>query len=402
MTAPPIAESGADAPPSQLILSLVLLWFAGAALRLTALAVPPVVPLLHADLHLSETEIGILSGIPSLLFAVAAVPGSLLIARSGAVPTLITGLFLNALGSAARGIAPNVLSLDAATVVMGLGIALMQPAMPPLVRSWIPHRIGFGTAIYTNGLLVGELVVVALTIPLILPLVGGSWRASFVVWSIPVLATGLLATALAPRPAASPNGAAAPARLWWPDWRRPFLWRLGIILGSVNSCYFVTNHFLPDYLTATGQPQLIGDALTALNFMQIPASFLMLVFAGRLALRRWAYIATGTLALLGLFGITFMSGFWIVVSAGVVGFALATTLVLALAVPALVSRPDDVHRTSAGMFTISYSIAVITPIIGGALWDLTSLPITGFIPVALCALAIALVAATTDYRAERG
>ena len=53
----------------------------------------------------------------------------------------------------------------------------MQPSMPPLVRAWLPDRIGFATAVYTNGLLIGEVLPVALTLPLVLPLVGGSWRA---------------------------------------------------------------------------------------------------------------------------------------------------------------------------------------------------------------------------------
>ena len=53
------------------------------------------------------------------------------------------------------------------------------PSLPPLVRAWLPHRIGFGTAVFTNGLLVGEILPVALTIPVVLPLLHESWRASF-------------------------------------------------------------------------------------------------------------------------------------------------------------------------------------------------------------------------------
>ena len=70
--------------PINLVTALVLLWLAGCALRLTILAVPPVIPLIHLDLHLSKTEIGILSGIPMVLFAGAAIAGSLLVARFGA------------------------------------------------------------------------------------------------------------------------------------------------------------------------------------------------------------------------------------------------------------------------------------------------------------------------------
>src|SRR5215469_17130462 len=59
----------------QRFILLTLLWLCGACLRLTILAVPPVVPLLHADLHLSETGLGWLSSLPPMLFALAAVPG---------------------------------------------------------------------------------------------------------------------------------------------------------------------------------------------------------------------------------------------------------------------------------------------------------------------------------------
>ncbi len=55
---------------------------------------------------------------------------------------------------------------------MGAGVAIMQVTMPPAVRAWAPQRIGFATAVYTNGLLVGEVLPVALMLPLVLPLVG--------------------------------------------------------------------------------------------------------------------------------------------------------------------------------------------------------------------------------------
>jgi hypothetical protein len=40
------------------------------------------------------------------------------------------------------------------------------------------------------------------------------------------------------------------------------------------------------------------------------------------------------------------------------------------------------------MFTISYTIAVLTPILCGALWDMTAVPWTAFIPIGLCGVAL--------------
>jgi CP family cyanate transporter-like MFS transporter len=386
--------------PQRLIL-FVLLWLAGACLRLTVLAIPPVVPLLHADLHLTETGIGWLSSLPPMLFAIAAVPGALLIARFGIVPALIAGLLLTAIGAAARGIIPNAACLYAATIVMAGGVSIMQPALPPLVRAWFPDRIGFATAVYTNGLLVGEILVVALTIPLMLPLVGGSWRLNFVAWAVPVLATALLVALYAPRPDTVKAGTIGVHRRWWPDWRSPLIWRIGLILGSVNTSYFVVNAFLPDYVIASGRPDLVSAALAAINIAQLPASILMLGLAGRLVTRPWAYVATGLACLISLIGIMVMTGDWIVFWAGVLGFANAITLILALALPSVLSAPDDVHRTSAGMFTISYSCAMVLSVFGGWLWDTTHLPIAGLAPVAVCELAVIALAATVRQAAHQ-
>ena len=377
--------------------ALVLLWLCGTCLRLTVLAVPPVVPLLHADLHLSETQIGLLSSLPPLLFAVAAVPGAALIARFGIVPALAVGLLLNAGGAAARGAVADAGLLYAATIVMAAGVSIMQPSLPPLVAAWFPERVGFATAVYTNGLLLGEIFPVALTIPLVLPLLDNSWRLNFVIWSLPVFATALLLAVAAPRGNGANRAGAGAARRWWPDWRQPLIWRLGLLLGGVNTMYFASNAFLPDYMTAVGRSDLISAALTALNLGQLPASLAMLGLAGRLMREPWAYVAMGALSLVSVIGIMVMPGPWIVLWAGVLGFAGAVTLILTLALPSVLSAPHDVHRTSAGMFTISYSLAMALSVVCGWLWDVTHRPIAAFVPMAACGLVIMLSASTARH-----
>jgi len=91
------------------------------------------------------------------------------------------------------------------------------------------------------------------------------------------------------------------------------------------------------------------------------------------------------------------TGGWIVVWSGLLGFVTAVTLILALSLPSVLSAPDDVHRTSAGMFTISYSLAMALSVIGGWLWDVTRSPLAGFAPVALCGLLIVALASTVRH-----
>jgi MFS transporter, CP family, cyanate transporter len=381
----------------QFLLFVLLLWLAGIGSRITILAVPPVIPLIRTEFGMSETMVGILTGLPPVLFACTAVLGSLLIARFGALATLVAGLLVTAAGSALRGGAPEIFSLYAATIVTGFGVAIMHPSMPPLVRTWLPHQIGFGAAVFTNGLLVGEILPVALTIPVLLPLLHDGWRASFVVWAVPVALIAFVIMALAPRSAAPAQSSPA-AQRWWPDWRDPLIWRLGIALGSVNAMYFSANAFLPDYLHHIGRADLVSAALTALNVGQIPASLLLLAVAGRLERQVWPHVVCGVGSLAAIVGIATLPGAGIVICAGILGFFAAAVLILMLALPPLLAPPEDVHRVSAAMFTISYSCAVITPVLSGLAWDLTGIAQSAFVPLGLCAVLLITIAPTIRLR----
>ncbi|MEP7032255.1 MAG: MFS transporter, partial [Pseudolabrys sp.] len=75
---------------------------------------------------------------------------------------------------------------------------------------------------------------------------------------------------------------------------------------------------------------------------------------------------------------------------------------LVLALPPLLSPPDDVHRVTAAMFTISYSCAVVVPVISGLLWDLSGIAAMSFVPIALCGLVLVVLApAITQIKAAK-
>jgi CP family cyanate transporter-like MFS transporter len=385
--------------PSRLLRLLCLLWLAGISLRITILAVPPVIPLIRTDLHMSETQVGLLIALPLAIWALAAVPGSLFIARLGATFTLTAGLIITALAGAGRGAVPDVWLLYLATALMGFGIAVMQPAVPTLVGEWLPRHIGIGAAVATNGILVGTTFGPVLTIAVILPLLGQSWRLDLVLWAVPVLATALLLIWLAPPGGRQASPVAWDARRWWPDWKNPLIWLLGCTLGTNNALYFGVNAFLPDYLLSVGRADLTGAALGYMGGGQLVMSTLLVVTARHLQRRAWPYLVFGLAALAGALGIVIGSGVWIVIAAVLVGIGLAATFVATLALPAILSPPGDVHRMSAAMFTISYSIALTVPVVSGALWDLTGRPWTAFIPTIICAVAHTVLGLALSLRA---
>src|SRR5204863_8881264 len=109
--------------------AFVLLWLFGMCLRLTVLAVPPIIPQLHESFALTQAQIGALGTLPVLLLSFAALPGAFLIARFGAVRVLIGGALPAGAASALAAASPDMVALFATTFVMGVGIAVMQPAL---------------------------------------------------------------------------------------------------------------------------------------------------------------------------------------------------------------------------------------------------------------------------------
>jgi CP family cyanate transporter-like MFS transporter len=158
--------------------------------------------------------------------------------------------------------------------------------------------------------------------------------------------------------------------------------------------YFTTNAFLPDYLHHVGRADLVSAALTALNVGQIPASFLLLVVAGRLERTIWPHIVCGAGSLAAIVGIAVLPGPGIVACAAILGFFAAAILILMLALPPLLAPPEDVHRVASAMFTISYSCAVIAPVLSGLLWDITGIAWSAFVPLGLCACILMALAPT--------
>jgi CP family cyanate transporter-like MFS transporter len=397
----PVAANSAAGPSTgRLVKLLFLLWLAGVAMRMTILAMPPIIPLVHAELHLSETQVGLLIGLPLAIFAIAAVPGSLLVAWIGASLAVILGMVIAAFAGAARGAAVDVATLYAAAIATGFGIAIMQPALLTLVREWLPHRIALGTIAYTSGMLMGATFAPALTIPYVLPLVGGSWRLDLVFWAVPAILIVPVFALLRPRGAEHRAAEQSSGSRWWPDFKNPLIWLLGLALGSNNSCYFSTNAFLGDYLGSLGKSGLLSAALGWLNGLQLLAPICLFLVADRLQRRAWPFLIFGPM-LLAAFVVMIIipTTTGILLAAAMIGFTTAITLTATLALPPLLSAPGDVARTAAGMFTISYTCAIIVPTVSGALWDATAKPWTVFVPLCVCAVTLTVLGvAVTRFR----
>ncbi len=360
---------------------LALLWFIGANLRMTVLALPPVLPDIQHQLHLSETAIAALTNLPVLVLALAAVVGSAAVARLGPRFTLVVGLVVVGVSSGARGLGGTA-GLFVASLALGIGIAILQPTMPSITRAWFSARVGFATSMYSNGIVVGEALAASLTLPLVVPWTG-SWQKALAVWGLPaLLAAGLLTLPVFTVPARPPG---TPLR-WWPRWADSVTWRTGLLQGGGSVLYFGTNAFLPIYLHAAGYPGLVAPCLAALNTSQLAAAVIVAVLARRSASPHVLLAVCGACALAGLAAIVVAPAQLAIAGSAVVGVCSAVAFIVALMMPALLADPDDVHRLAAGMTTIGYLSAFLFPLAGGLAWQVTGNSALAFVPEAFGAL----------------
>jgi MFS transporter, CP family, cyanate transporter len=396
------------------VAACALLVLVGINIRSVILAVPPILPLIRRDIGLSYTVTGLLASLPTLIMGGAAWSSGLLVERIGARTAVTWGLVLLGAGALLRAVWTAAIPLFIFTIVLGLGIALAQTTTSVLIRRWFPTRIGFVTALFTDGLILGETLGAGATVPLMLWLLGSdAWRATFVLWGLPVVALLIFWHWLAPpepspvragvagegrrerlrrsvyhhneAPDAqnqSPSASQQPQRA-----RQPVRTiHLGLLLGSGSLVYFGMNSWIATYNQSLHLESYTPLALTVLNALQLPASLGVTFFAQQLMGKRWPFVLAGIACLLAILGWIFGPASLEYPCAALLGASSALVFTLGLALPALLAAPAKVARLAGATLSISYSTAFIGPFFGGGLWDLFGLPALAFAPVVAASL----------------
>ena len=392
------SETTKPPPAAKLLPVAVLLWLAGVYLRIPILVAPPLAPFISDELGLSQALTGALTTLPILMLAIGSMPGSLAIARLGPRNTLALAMVIMVIGSAGRGLSPDTVTLLLTSAVMGLGVAMMQPSLPALLPRWLePRHLAIGSAVYMNGMLMGEFVGAGITLPVLMPLMDDSWRATLLAWSLPAL---LVAAALFLPRREMARPVEKPA--WLPDWKNPLTLRVGLLLGLSGSLFFGLNAYMGNLLEQQGNFDMLADALFWYNFAQVGASLLMLKMARSWVGRKLPIIVTASCSIVGTVGTLLLSGWWTIASATFMSLTAGILLILLVALPPVLVESKETGRLSAGNFLVGYTLAFSVPMIGGLLadWSNDARYAIGFI-IAYCVLVLPLTF-TLDLKRQKG
>lgn len=202
-------------------------WMLLAAIGLIALnmrgpfvAVAPVVGPMQQELGFSPVELGLLTGIPVLCFALASPLASLTGRKLGAEVAITLTLLGVLLGVMVRS-AGNGATVMLGTVILGIAITIGNIAVPLIIRrDFAPARQATAMGIYTAALNIGSFITAMVMAPLA-GLLG--WRlalAACALFAVAALLAWVLAfgsRAFRPEPVAAPDPARAgikPASRW--------------------------------------------------------------------------------------------------------------------------------------------------------------------------------------------
>lgn len=207
-----------------------------------------------ADLHLSDTELGLLGGFAfALFYSVLAIPAAWLADRTSRVWIIAAGLFLWSGFTAMCGVASGFAMLFIARMGVGVGEAGGVAPAYSLIADYFPSASqARALAVYSFGIPVGSAIGVLF----------GGLAAQAIDWRFAFLAIGALGVLLVPAfrllvrdpprrataAAEAPLGLRAVARL---AARKPAFWLLAIGCGCSSLVAYGLMYWLPTFLART-------------------------------------------------------------------------------------------------------------------------------------------------------
>lgn len=342
-------------------------------LRVGILEVGPVIEDIRADTGMSSAAAGLLGTIPFLCMGVFAFVGVPLVRSLGARGVMTLSLILIGIWTALRAVMPTGALIVAATVPLGMGIALAGMAMPAVVKRFFPKRAGAATGAYVASLSLGGAIVALAVVP-VAELVGG-WRWAFAMSALPV-ALALPVWLLIPGEDVPPAARAA-AALRRPPRLRSLAppadgVRLALIFGFQSMAFAsVVSWVAALYREAGWTPAEAALTTAVLGIVTVPAALIVPALSDGRDRRHWL-VGTAALMTVGMMGLAFAPTtapwLWLVSFS----FGAGSIFPLALTLPLdLHESQADVARLTGWTLGLGYLVSGTGPVLVGALRDLT-------------------------------
>jgi CP family cyanate transporter-like MFS transporter len=359
--------------------ALVAILAASFNVRIGVTEVGPLLDRIRTDTGMSATLAGALGSIPFACMGIFAPLGMRFVLRTSPRRLIASCLLLMIGATVLRALVPNAGLIVAATLPLGIGIAISGVVLPGVIKTHFPQRTGAAMGAYVAALSVGASVT-ALTI---VPLAGalGSWRGAFALSAVPTVLCVPLWLLLPRSSAQAAVGVSDSAAKPRPRFRQ--ILPLAAVFGLQSVVFAAVTNWVAALYHHHGWSLSAASFTTALvSILVIPGALVIPALSDRGDRRMWVFFSAIP-AGLGLSGLAFAptSAPWLWIIMFGIGdgalFALSLTL------------PQDLagdERTRAMLTTwtlgLGYLLSGTGPLVVGVLLDLTG----GFVlPMALLA-----------------
>lgn len=335
--------------------------------------VGPLLTDIQRDLGISHGVAGLLGTIPVLCMGLFAPVGAILAASLGSRAAVAACVLTIATAGLLRSVVPGAPLVLLTTVGIGIGMGIIGPILPAVVRAHAPRHPAAGTGSYAAGLILGGTIAAAVAVQLAEGF--GGWRGSLAITSVAALVS--LAAWLIFEPGDSSRVRAVPT---WPSlpWRRSLGWHIGLTFALQSMLFYGSVSWIAAVYVERGWNA--GQAATLLAMMNgvgLLTGLTMPLWADRFGTRRRQLTASAVFALIGMLGVTqgvgAAAGSAAAIAAVVaLGVGMGAFFPLVLTLPVDVGgSPNDVAALSALMLLVGYVLSSISPVLLGIVRDAT-------------------------------
>lgn len=352
-----------------LLLGILLI---AANLRASITAVGPIVSDIQSSFGLSSAMTGLLTTLPLLAFALVSPLAPRFAQRISMENTLFLAMVILTGAIVIRSL-PFAAALFAGTVLLGMAIAAANVLLPSLIKRDFPTSVGMMTGLYSVVMNLGAALASGFSIPIAEQL-GFGWQGMLAFWSL----IALIATA-SWLPQTRPITRIRHLKKTGDRVKRPsmlgsaLVWQVTLFMGLQSFCFYVNISWLPEILFDRGMSHAdAGWMLSLLQFVSLPATFIIPVIAGKQASQRGLAVLTAALLLIGYLGLLIGSSALIPVCMILLGIAGGSGFSLAVMFFVLRTRSTEQSAQLSGLAqSIGYLLAAAGPLLFGFIHDRT-------------------------------
>ncbi|WP_455863908.1 MFS transporter [Pantoea agglomerans] len=350
---------------SAITLFALLVLLVGLNLRPLMAAVGPLLPLLQRQEQLTGTTISLLTTLPVLMMGIIALASGKVLRRIGYARGIATGLGIITFACVFRGFYTSGGVLMATALAGGMGIGLVQAAMPALIKRRSARHTGTLMALFSTGIMGGAALAAATAEPLSVSL-GLNYALGLA--ALPAALAFIIWFAAEKN---QPQAATQPVQSTYSTSRA---WLLLAFFGIGTGAYTLVLVWLPPFYIEHGwSARNSGFLLAALTLTEVVSGFIVSAVIHRFTDRRAPLLLVLLMILVGLLCLVFFGGKAAILSTLLLGLGIGALFQLSLIVTFDHAKtPEEAGKLLSFVQGGGYIIAATMPLIAGMVLDSTA------------------------------